>query len=219
MAARDLACVVTTRWGGSARTLGILALASGAALVTHIVAGVSLRLALFLAAGIVALAAWLVWRRATPEGRAMVARRTRVGLGVGFFATVAYDLARFALSRWDPSPYNPFEALWAFGVRLAGAGAPPGLVYAAGAGFHLVNGLSFGVAFCLLFARPGVLPGILWGFFLELFQLTLYPGWLDIRFYREFVQISVLAHAVYGFALGLGCRHALGSTEGRAGRG
>lgn len=205
-------------WGGWPRVLGVAALASGAALVTHIVSGVSLRLALGLAAGIVGLAVWLVWRRAAPEGRAVVARRTRVGLGVGFAATVAYDLARFLLSRWDPSPYDPFEAIWAFGVRLAGATAPPGLVYTAGAVFHLVNGLSFGVAFCLLVARPGVLVGILWGFGLELFQLSLYPGWLDIRFYREFVQISVLAHAVYGLALGLGCRQALGRAEGRTGR-
>lgn len=219
MAAGALAGLVARRWGGWPRVLGVAALASGAALVTHIVSGVSLRLALVLAAGIVALAVWLVCRRASPEGRAMVARRTRVGLGVGFVATVAYDLARVLLSRWDPSPYNPFEALWAFGVRLAGAGVPTGLVYTAGGAFHLVNGLSFGVAFCLLFARPGVLAGILWGFFLELFQLTLYPGWLDIRFYREFVQISVLAHGVYGLALGLGCRYGLSPLEGRDVRG
>lgn len=201
------------------RLLGVGALFSGAALLTHIIAGFSLPLALAVAAGILVLVVGLVWRRASPERRAVVRSRATVGLLAGGVATAVYDGARFGLSQWDPSPYNPFEAIWAFGVRLVGASAPGSVVYGAGAAFHLLNGLSFGVAFCLLFARPGVATGIAWGFFLELFQLTLYPGWLDIRFYREFVQISVLAHGVYGLALGLGCRYGLSPLEGRDVRG
>jgi hypothetical protein len=45
--------------------------------------------------------------------------------------------------------------------------------------------------------------GMLWGLFLELFQLTLYPGWLSIQFLAEFQTISFSAHLIYGATLGL----------------
>ena len=67
----------------------------------------------------------------------------------------------------------------------------------------------FGVAYVFLFARDGAISGgralatgVAWGIFLELFQLTLYPGWLDIRAYKEFAMISALGHVVYGATLG-----------------
>lgn len=73
---------------------------------------------------------------------------------------------------------------------------------------HLLNGTSFGVAYLFLFARDGrtsvrraLLTGVGWGLFLETFQLTLYPGWLDIRLYQEFATISALSHIVYGATL------------------
>jgi hypothetical protein len=62
--------------------------------------------------------------------------------------------------------------------------------------------------YCVLFGRRGVPGGIAWGVFLEAFQLTLFPGWLDIRAYREFVQISALSHIVYGATLGFLCKRA-----------
>ena len=53
--------------------------------------------------------------------------------------------------------------------------------------------------------------------FLEVFQLTLYPGWLDIGFYAEFVQISAISHLVFGATLGMvvryGLRRGLGERE------
>lgn len=191
------------------RALGLGALFSGAALVTHILAGVSLRYALLFTGGLVALAVISVWRRASPAQRAEVVRTIQVGLVSGLLATIAYDVAKYTLSQWDPSPYNPFEAIRAFGLRLAGPEAPPVLVLGAGSAFHLLNGVSFGVAFCFFLGRRGILPGILWGVFLELFQLSLFPGWLDIRFYQEFVQVSALSHVVYGAALGYLCRYGL----------
>lgn len=191
------------------RSLGVFALFSGAALLTHIVSGFSLRLALGLAAAIVVLGVAVRWRRASPELRAKMARFSRVGLLAGLLATGVYDLSKFVLSRWDDSPYNPFEVIRAFGRLLAGSSASTTLVYIAGTAFHLMNGLFFGIAFCFFFGRRGVLAGVAWGFFLELFQLTLYPGWLNIGFYSEFVQISALSHLTYGAVLGLFCKFAL----------
>lgn len=190
------------------RVWAFAGLFSGVALVAHIVSGVSLRLGLALTTSVMLLSGGLVWRRALPTERTRVARVIRIGLLAGILATTAYDAAKFALSLLDPSPYNPFEAIRVFGVLLAGQSAAPLFLYAAGTAFHLVNGMSFGVVYCVLFGRRGVPGGIIWGVFLEVFQLTLYPGWLDIRAYREFAQISALSHIVYGATLGFLCKRA-----------
>jgi len=84
------------------------------------------------------------------------------------------------------------------------------VIRAVGLGFHLTNGLSFGLAFALLFglwsaqhAGRALLLGIAWGLFLETFQLALYPGWMNIKFLDEFRQVSFASHVVYGASVGL----------------
>ena len=191
------------------RSLGVLALFSGAALVTHIVSGFSLPLALLVAALVVALGVGVRWRRSSPQGRTKMVRFAKVGLGAGLVATVFYDVSKFLLSQWDDSRYNPFEAVRMFGLLLAGSAAPTSVIYVTGVGFHLLNGIFFGVAFCFFFGRRGVLTGVAWGFCLELFQLSLFPGWLNVTFYSEFLQISALSHLVYGAVLGLLCQRSL----------
>ncbi|MCA1735475.1 MAG: hypothetical protein LC739_04985 [Actinobacteria bacterium] len=195
---------------GPSRVIGIAALAGGAALVVHILSGVSLRLALVVAAALLIMAGWHVWRRADVEQKFRVARLARVGLVSGLVATLVYDLVRSVLSRFDTSPYDPFEAVRAFGSAIAGPSASPTAVMAAGAAFHLFNGVAFAMAFCMLFRRGGVLRGMAWGAFLEVFQLTLYPGWLDIRAFQEFAQISAVSHLAYGATLGWLARAGIG---------
>lgn len=192
--------------------LGMLATFSGAALVIHIISGFSLRLALLGSAGIVALAVASLWRRVDTTHRERFVRLLWVGAFSGLLATLAYDTSRYVLSLWDNSLYNPFEAIRVFGVLLAGREAAPATVYSAGSAFHLFNGTSFGIGYAFLFGRRGILAGILWGLFLETFQITLYPGWLDIRAYREFVQISAFSHVVYGSVLGLLCQRMIAGT-------
>jgi hypothetical protein len=182
------------------------ALGGGAALIVHILAGASLRFALVVAVALLAGASLMVWRRADLEQRRRLTRLAKVGLVSGLVATLVYDLVRTVLSRFDTSPYDPFEALRAFGSAIAGPSASDTAVLAAGTAFHLFNGVAFGVAFCLLFRRGGVLRGMAWGAVLEVFQLTLYPGWLDIRAYQEFAQISALSHLAYGATLGWSAR-------------
>jgi hypothetical protein len=183
------------------RLVALAFLFSGAALVAHILAGVSLRLSLAFTALVLMISLTIVWRRSRPERRSHLGRLITAGLVAGLFATAIYDGAKFLLSRGTHSPYNPFEAIRVFGRLLAGSSASPVAIVISGTAFHVLNGTCFGVAFCLLFNKRNLLTGIAWGLFLELFQLTLYPGWLDIRFYREFVQISVLSHIFYGAAL------------------
>jgi hypothetical protein len=191
------------------RLLGIGALFSGIALLAHILAGISLRFALALTLGLLTLTLLLLWQRTSTEERSPMMRRTIVGLVSGLLATASYDSAKFALSQWDPSPYNPFEAIHLFGLLLAGSSASNLVVNAAGTLFHLVNGISFGLAFCLLVERPGLLSGIGWGLFLAVLQITLYPGWTPMNFYQEFATISAISHVLYGIVLGYASRYGL----------
>lgn len=188
------------------RLVGVAFLFSGAALVMHILAAVPLRAGLvttFAAAGLVLTAAW---RRSDGPARARLRSRVVVGVAAGVVALAAYDAAKWLLGRVDPSPFDPFGAIRTFGVLLAGPAASDTVVVAAGVAFHVLNGVLFGVAFCVLFGHRGVVTGVLWGLFLELFQSALYPGWLDIRFYQEFLGISFLGHVVYGATLGFLCQ-------------
>ena len=191
------------------RVLGLGACFSGAALVVHIISGFSLRLALLLTGSLLVIAVVTQWRRASTKERVRLMRLTKVGALSGAMALIAYDVSKFLLSQLDPSPFNPFDAIRFFGILLAGSSVTQPAVYAAGISFHILNGICFGMAFCFLFGRRGVVAGIAWGLFLELFQLSLFPGWLDIRFYSEFALISSVSHVVYGAVLGFSCRYGL----------
>jgi Family of unknown function (DUF6789) len=193
----------------SLRLVGVGALFSGAALVVHILGGLSLGVLLLAFAALMVMSIAYIWRRASTSQRVLLARLAKVGMLSGVAATVAYDTAKFSLSQLDPSPYNPFEALRVFGMALMGATAPEVAIFSSGTAFHLLNGTMFGVAFAFLFRRHLVLTGIAWGMFLEVFQLTLYPGWLNIKLLNEFTQISALSHLVYGATLGYLCRSQL----------
>ena len=193
--------------------IGLVALAGGAALLAHILAGVSLVLGVAAAAFLLAGVALAIGRIASPELRRLAARTAAAAAAAGLIATLAYDAARTGLSLLDSSAYDPYEAVRTFGTLLAGPAAPAAAILAAGMAYHLVNGVSFGVAYGFLFGRSGeatvrwaLLTGIGWGLFLEGFQLALYPGWLDIRAVREFAQISAASHLVYGATLGVTCR-------------
>jgi hypothetical protein len=194
---------------------GLTALSSGAALLTYIVVGISLRIAASMS--VLAMAGVLggQWYRAGKLGRAWIQQTIRAGVIAGVAATAAYDASRWVLSRLDSSPYNPFEAVRIFGTVLAGPSATPATIYLTGFAFHLFNGISFAVAFAFLLGHRGIISGIGWGLGLEVFQLVLYPDWLQIRlYYREFCQISAFSHVVYGAVLGRACRHAMGDALG-----
>ncbi len=189
---------------------GFLALGSGAALLATIVLGASLLLALTVAILVVALAFAVLASRTPPAQRDLIIRVARTGLVAGVLATIAYDASKAILSVADPSPYNPFEAVRIFGVLLIGDGAPPALTWVVGAGYHLLNGVTFAIAFAQFFGpaaarspRWALGLGMAWGLVLETFQLALFPGFFSIAFVAEFQTISFAAHLVYGATLGL----------------
>ena len=205
------------QWPVAARRLiGLLALFSGVALLLNIVAHVSLVIALAGTTVVLVGGLGLALRHQDPETRRWTLRTAAVGAAVGLVATTVYDVTKAALSLLDPSPYNPFDVLRIFGQLFLGPDATGPAVVLVGGAFHYLNGTAFAIAYVFLFARDGsttlrwaLLTGMVWGVFLELFQLALYPGWLSIGFFAEFATISALSHLVYGATAGLLARRAL----------
>lgn len=180
--------------------LGAMFLITGAALVGHLLVGLPLNLAV--AAGLLVVVGSLLAVGGTGVG-AWLRPLVVAGLLVGMLATLAYDLSRLAVVEFTGSPTSPFEAWRLFGIALIGPGAPATAHWAVGTAFHLTNGLLFAVAYTVWLGDRGVGWGIGYALCLEACMLGLYPGWLQIRDYAEFVQVSVIGHVVYGTVLGL----------------
>lgn len=201
------------RWPAATYVLGVAALFSGIALLLSILLAFSLPVGLVVFGAVGAGIGLVLMRRAPAVDRHSIRRIILAGLLGGVAATISYDVSRALLSALDPVRYNPLLAIDAFGALLLGDDAPASARLLAGSLFHLLNGTAFGVAYCLFFGRlgaisvkRGLLTGIGWGLFLEGFQLTLFPGWLDIRAVQDFAVISGASHIVYGVVLGLTCR-------------
>ena len=195
------------------RLVAFLALFSGIALLLNILFQVDLRVGLLGMAVVIGATFAFTMRRAGAEGRRAILRTIGYGAVAGVVGTLAYDVARVAMTTIDPSPYKPFEAIIKFGQLLTGSSARDATVTLAGSLFHLLNGTAFGVAFALAVVGKGriSLPrvtvlGSAWGMFLEAFQATLYPDWLGIRYLNEFLTISALGHVVYGTTMGTTAR-------------
>lgn len=187
----------------------VLPIATGAGLVTYILAGVSLPLAI----GAVAAVGAGLWLAAMPRLSIAAKRniRTRVGIGLcsGFLATVAYDLTRYGIVAVAGLTFRPFHVWSLFGAALIGERASEISKFVVGAGFHLANGLGFAIAYLLLVRRPSILTGLLWAGGLEFAMVLLYPRWLDLSRFGEFLTVSILGHAAYGCVLGLTARELL----------
>lgn len=189
-------------------------LLSGASLVVYVLTGAPMALVLALLVVLGAGAVTLTMR-GEPERRREWLTRVRVGVPVGLVATVLYDLSRWTLVSVAHLPVSPFTALPLFGQALVGPSAA-GAVWGWGVAFHLLNGVAFGIAYTVWFGHRPAWAGIGFALGLEAFMLAIYPGWLDVRALREFTQMSVLGHLVYGTTLGLGARLLLRRRAARA---
>lgn len=176
-------------------------------LAIYIIAGRSMPLAVMCVA-LVGATGWLLVARRSPAAASELGRLARQGAAAGALATAAYDAARFGLIAVVQMSLSPFYVWQLFGRLFIGDDASGASAYLAGALFHLGNGMGLGAAYRLLVSRPTVLSGVVWAFALELAMALLYPRWLRMDALGEFLQVSVLGHAVYGVVLALGCRRA-----------
>ncbi len=182
--------------------LGALPLASGAALIIHILWGFSLGLALLIMGATVIGIAIFVWQKLSLEARAIVAQRFRVGLIAGIVAVLAYDGTRFLFVNGFHTTFQPFDVFPTFGNAIAGSSIPEPYVTIVGILYHFTNGLMFAVSYTILFGPRSWWIGILWGLGLETLMLGFYPGWQHPKVISEFTSVSMLGHVAYGAALG-----------------
>lgn len=190
-------------------------MASGAGLVVHILAGFSLPLAVgVLAVG--GLAVWIgIWTRLSAQSRLYIRTCVVAGAVGGLSGTVAYDLARYGTVAVFSMSFSPFHVFSLFGEAFLGAGHSATLLFGVGFAYHVCNGTFFGVAYALLFRRYTWWTGALWGMALEAAMASLYPSWLRIQMLREFLEVSVVGHLVYGAVLGTVASVAAGRLRDR----
>lgn len=182
--------------------LAALPLATGAALVIHIVASFSLALAVAVLVAFTVAVAAIVWRQLSAARRLEMQHRVLVGVFAGVLATAAYDLSRLVLVTLVPMAIWPFTALPLFGQALSGDGGGTALDVGLGLLYHLANGIGFATAFVIVVPRPRVIFGIAWAMVLELLMVSLYPGWLNLKALDEFMSVSIVGHLSYGATLG-----------------
>lgn len=183
-----------------------LALSSGAALLGYLIAGVSLWVGLGVLLTVWSLLLRAALKRSSGAAAVRIRRVAVAGALSGLLATGAYDATRWLVTRPRSVQVSPYEAIPKLGASLVGARAGYPARVVAGIAFHVVNGVLFAVAFALVFREYGPWRGIAWGLGLECFQLTLYPGWLDVRAFEEFATVTAVSHVVYGAVLGAACQ-------------
>ncbi len=182
--------------------LGILALASGAALLVHVFMHISLVLALLVTVIVVTIIGVLIWRGLPATTHIEMKKRALVGLLTGLLATGVYDLFRWVVVTVFHYTFWPFDIFFVFGRAMAGDSLPRGTEIFLGVIYHYINGIFFAIAYAILLAPSGWWTGILWALGLEALMLSIYPGWLHIQAFDEFLSVSMLGHVAYGLVLG-----------------
>jgi len=153
------------------------------------------------------------WRLATPAVRSRLRSRIAAGVKAGVVATAAYDACRYGVVSALAFSFEPFHVWSLYGRLFVGASTSEPVAFAAGAAYHLANGIGFALAFALVFRRPTWKLGIVWGIGLELAMAGLYPAWLRIAALGEFLTVSAVGHVVYGAVMGAGVQRLLGRSQ------
>lgn len=180
---------------------GAAFMATGVALVVHILADVPLWLSAATTVAVACCVMFLAVRR-HPEGVAAGRRVIGVGVVAAFAALLAYDGTRLLVVTAFGFEIGPFDAFQHFGTGLIGASASETSRWISGALFHVVNAVTFGIAYTIWVGRRGVLAGVLFGLGLEAAMIAFYPAWLQIQNLREFTSMSITGHIAYGAVLG-----------------
>lgn len=148
------------------------------------------------------LAVFLYWasRRRETELR----ERVMAGIWAGALATLFYDVVRVPISA---SGVPVFKAISYFGTVLLGQTSPTLASEVVGWGYHLSNGIGFGLMYAVFVARPRLWSAVAWGVTLEVAMLlTPYAEVFGYRLTGQFIAISLGAHVVYGASLWAGLR-------------
>jgi len=152
--------------------------------------------------------------RSLRGGPAGASRLIAAGLWSGCVATAAYDAVRLPLVHGG---LPVFQAISYFGMVLSGTGHPTTASELIGWGYHLSNGVSFGLMYAAVARRPNVIGAVVWGLLLEgTMLLTPYAEVFGYARNVTFLTITLTSHAIYGAVLWLALRrHARTGTTAR----
>lgn len=184
--------------------LSLAFLFSGLALVVFIYSGLHLFLSLLLL-----FAPALYVFRNTSQQLSLVEKKTlnadiQNGIYIGILGTVAYDAVRLTLYGTGAVIFFPFETFHLFGNALIGANAPYNVAFAVGACYHLLNGITFSVAYRISCKNKNFVWGIVGAMGLEILMLVAYSSWLNLTGkMTDFLIISMVGHYSYGATVGL----------------
>lgn len=144
----------------------------------------------------------LLWRYASGEAGRPMRRLIVGGLTAGCVATLAYDIVRVPIAHGG---IPVFKAISYFGTVLLGVEQPTPVSELLGWGYHLSNGIGFGLMYAALVTRPGPISAVLWGLSLEgAMLLTPYAEVFGYQRDARFMAITIGSHACYGLALWAG---------------
>jgi len=197
--------------------LAAIPLSTGAGLIVHVASDISLLMGVALSLILAISLVTVVLLRLPAPRRREIGTRVLVGAAAGLAATVAYDATRLIVVTAIPMTFWPFDAIQMFGRLLAGPTATPVAITAVGVGYHLTNGICFGIGYALIVKQPRLRTAIAWAAFLEALMVSIYPGWLHLQAMDEFLSVSIAGHAAYGLTLGLISRHSLASARRESG--
>lgn len=191
------------RPGGVQPLLALAFLGSGAALVMAILFGAPLGLLLALVGVFTGITLVLKWRHTATAARPLLQARLVTGLVAGALATGGYDAVRWMVVTLGWMEFWPFDSFPLFGALILGPNAPRIWTQVVGIAYHLMNGVGFAVAYCLLLGGRDWRLGVVWALGLELAMVSLYPSWLNLdAVLREFTVVSLVGHVTYGAVLG-----------------
>lgn len=154
----------------------------------------------------------ILWASLRDDSTREVGNLITSGVWAGGLATLAYDLVRIPVAH---AGVPVFKAISYFGTVMVGAESPTAASEVWGWGYHLSNGVSFGLMYAALVARPRVYSAVIWGLTLEaVMLLTPYAEVFGYRRDAKFLAITIGAHVVYGLVLWAALRLWAGGWRG-----
>lgn len=127
------------------------------------------------------------------------------GIYIGILATFSYDIVRLALYITGIVNFFPFETFHLFGNALIGENASYNLAFTIGTFYHLLNGLTFSIAYRISCKDKSFYWGIITSMGLEILMLISYLNWISLNLNGkiiDFLMVSMVGHFSYGATVG-----------------
>jgi hypothetical protein len=182
---------------------------SGASILLYALGWVKLTYSVAIMAPLVALVCIALFVRSGRGGEDVLADRLRGGLLAGAVGLVCYDVARQLVVASGLVSVNPFRTIEIYGLLVADRAQDSGLTRTVGWGFHIWNGLSFGLMYTLALGKGRLPWALMWGMVLEAATLATYPSISRLALDSAFVEVSLVGHLAFGLGLGATARSAV----------